>query len=91
MNDEKGKLIKTDSLFKNLYDFWTCFHASYKSISIWYHLKMHQLEMVIRRKWESTKDLLLVNVIFKKYKEKDEFFNPMKYLGEDQEKYFELL
>ena len=45
----------------------------------------------MRRKWDP-KVLLLVNIIFKKYKEKDEFFNPEKYLEEvDQEKYFELL
>ena len=48
---------------------------------------MHTLEMAIRRKWESTKYVPLVNVILKKFKEKDEYFKPMKYLGEDQEKY----
>ena len=38
------------------------------------------------------KVLPLINIIFKKYKEKDEFFNPKKYLEEvDQEKYFKLL
>ena len=47
--------------------------------------------MSMRRKWDP-KVLLLVNIIFKKYKEKDEFFNPKKYLEEvDQEKYFELI
>ena len=45
-----------------------------------------------KKKWELTKDLPLVNVILKKYKEKDKFFDLMKYLEEgDQEKYFELL
>ena len=58
-------------------NFWTCFHASYKSIFYWYYPKMHQLEMAIRRKWKLTKDLPLRNVILKKYKEKGEFFNPM--------------
>ena len=48
---------------------------------------MHTLEMAIRRKWESTKDLPLVNVILKKFKEKDKYFKPTKYLREDQEKY----
>ena len=47
--------------------------------------------MSMRRKWDP-KVLLLVNIIFKKYKEKDEFFKPEKYLEEvDQEKYFELI
>ena len=35
------------------------------------------------------KVLLLVNIIFKKYKEKDNFFNPERFLEElDREKYF---
>ena len=46
--------------------------------------------MSIRRKW--SKDLPLVNIIIKKFKEKDKFFNPERFLEElDQEKYFELL
>ena len=47
--------------------------------------------MCIRRKWNQ-KTLPLVNIIIKKYKEKDEFFNPTQFLNEfDSEKYFELL
>ena len=52
--------------------------------------KMWILEHTIRRKWNS-KVLPLVNIIFKKYEEKDQNFNPEKYLEDDQEKYFELL
>ena len=91
MDDEKGKVIKKHTLFENLYDFWTSFHDHNKSIFYWYGQKICALEMSIRRKWNS-KVLLLVNIILKKYKEKDEFFDPEKYLEEvDQEKYFELL
>ena len=44
--------------------------------------------MSIRRKW--SKDLPLVNILIKKFKEKDEFFE--RFLEEfNQEKYFELL
>ena len=64
IKDEEGKLIKTDSLFENLYDFWTCFYAKYKSIFISYHPKMALLQKTIRKKWEKTKDLPL-NVILK--------------------------
>ena len=32
MNDEEGKLSKSDSLFENLYDFWSCFHVLQNSI-----------------------------------------------------------
>ena len=47
--------------------------------------------MSIREKW-NPKILRLVNIIFKKYKEKDNFFNPERFLEElDREKYFELL
>ena len=46
--------------------------------------------MSIRRK--CSKYLPLVNIIIKKFKEKDEFFNPERFLEElDQGKYFELL
>ena len=91
MNDEEGKLIKSDSVFENLYDFWSCFHMSYKTLFIWYHPKMAQLEKAIRQKWVTTKDLPLVNIALKKFKEKGNYFNPMRYLGGDEEKYFEIL
>ena len=90
MNDERGKMIKTDSLFENLYDFCTSYHDRNKSLFYWYGHKIWKLEMSIKRK--QSKDLPLVNIIIKKFKEKDEFFNPDRFLEEfDQEKYFELL
>ena len=47
--------------------------------------------MCIRRKW-NRKTLPLVNIIIKKYKEKDEFFDPMQFLNEfNSKKYFGLL
>ena len=50
---------------------------------------MAQLEKAIRQKWVTTKDL--VNIVLNKFKEKDNYFNPMRYLGGDEEKYFEIL
>ena len=73
MDDEKGKEIKKDTLFENLYDFQTSFHDPNKSIFYWYGQKIWLLEMSIRRKWNS-EILPLVNIILKKYQEKDEFF-----------------
>ena len=32
MDDERGDRIKTDTLFENLYDFWTSYHDSDKKI-----------------------------------------------------------
>ena len=78
MNDEEGKLIKSDSLFENLYNFWSCFHMSYKTLFIWYLPEMAQLEKLIWRKWVTTKDLQLVNIVFKKFKEKDNCFNSIR-------------
>ena len=91
VDDEKRKRIKKDNLFEKIYDFWTSFHYPNKSIFYWYGQKIWTLEMSIRRKWNS-QVLPLVNIISKQYKEKDELFNPEKYLEEtDQEKYLELL
>ena len=73
IDDERGDLIKTDTLFENLYDFWTSYHDSNKSIFKWYRQKIWKFEMSIREKW-NPKILPLVNIIFKKYKEKDNFF-----------------
>ena len=90
MNDERGKMIKTDSLFENLSDFWTSYHDRNESLFYWYGHKIWKLKMSIKRKWP--KDLPLVNIIIKKFKEKDEIFNPDRFLEEvNQEKYFELL
>ena len=91
VDDEKRKRIKKDNLFEKIYDFWTSFHDPNKSIFYWYGQKIWTLEMSIGRKWNS-QVLPLVNIISKQYKEKDELFNPEKYLEEtDQEKYLELL
>ena len=91
MDDGKGREIKKDTLFENLYDFWTTLHDPNKSLLYWQRQKIWMLEMSMRRKWNS-QVLPLANIILKKYKENDQFFNPEKYLAEvDQEKYFKLL
>ena len=47
--------------------------------------------MSIRKKWNSAV-LPLANIILKKYREKDKFFNPEKFLEKlDNDKYCELL
>ena len=90
LNDKRGKLIKSDSLYINLYDYWTCFHASNSIVLFtWYHPKMALLEKNIRKKWETMKDFPFVTV-FKKIREKDKYFNPKQYLRGD-EKYYEIL
>ena len=91
MDNERGKRIKEDTLFENLYDFWTSYHDPDKKLFWWFPQKIWKLEMCIRKKWNSTA-LQLANIIFKKYREKDEFFNAEKFLEKlDNEKSFKLL
>ena len=52
---------------------------------------MWLLEETIRKKWKKHEELPLINIVFKKIKEKDIFFNPQIYLHCDHKKYFELL
>ena len=92
LNDKRGKLIKSDSLYINLYDYWTCFHASNSIVLFtWYHPKMALFQKNIRKKWETMKDFPFVNIAFKKIREKDEYFNPKQYLEGDEETYYEIL
>ena len=51
MDDERGDRIKTDTLFENLYDFWTSYHHSNKVIFKYYGQKTWKLEMSIRKKF----------------------------------------
>ena len=91
MDDERGKRIKEDTLFENLYGFWTSYHDPNKKLFWWYQQKIWKLEMSIRKIWNSIV-LPLVNIIFKKYREKDEFFNLVKFLEKfNNKKCFELL
>ena len=52
---------------------------------------MWLLELTIRKKWKKHEELPLVNVVFKRIKEKNIFSNPEIHLQGDHEKYFELL
>ena len=46
-----GKHILTDTLFINLYDYWTEFHNPQKRHLFWHSYIMWELELNIRRKW----------------------------------------
>ena len=52
---------------------------------------MMVLKLTIRKKLKKLEELPLVNIVFKKTKEKNIFLNPEIYLQGDHEKYFELL
>ena len=91
LHDERGKLIKIDKLFYNIYDFWVMQHASgFMKTFEWYNPKEAKLEKILRRKWKKMKDLPLINVVLRKIKEGDQYFNPKSCVA-DEEKYFENL
>ena len=89
--DKKGKLLKFDSLFLNIYDFWTILNEAPISMKCeeWYHPKVAKLERVLRKKWkrENVKDLPIINVLLKNIKEEKLAFDPTRYLN-DKEQYF---
>lgn len=73
LENRNGNYIKKDTLFNNLYDFWRYSHNPNKKCFWWYPYLLWRLEMNIRKKWKTCQNLPRVNIIFKKYKEKDDF------------------
>ena len=67
-----GKHIRTDTLFTNLYDYWTEFRNPQNKFLFWHSHIMWKLEMDIKRKWSP--ELPKVNIVLKKYKEEREGF-----------------
>ena len=85
LHDERGKLIKCDSLFNNICDFWVCIHATgFMKVNHCYHPKTAKLEKVLHKTWEKTKDLPIINVLLRKIREGGNAFNPKGYLGKDE-------
>ena len=60
LENGNGNYIRKDTLFNNLYDFWTRFHNPNKKCFWWYPYLLCRLEMNIRKKWR----LPRVNIIF---------------------------
>ena len=90
LNDERGKLLKSDSLFLNIYDFWVLSHAQgFMKVNRWYHPKKAKLERVLRKKREreNVKDLPIINFLLRKIMEGELVFDPTNYL-DDKEQYF---
>ena len=80
LNDEKAKSVRGESLFLNLYNYWTLLHAEFKHLYYpWYDPKAALLEKQIRKKLADNKVLPLVNVFIKKFKDKDLRFCPVTY------------
>ena len=79
--DPCGVKIKFDTLFINLYDYWTLYHHPHqeilRAIVDFDCSNMSKLERNIRRKWK--KLLPNVNIVLEKYKDADDFFKPMQF------------
>ena len=90
--NERGKLIKGDTLFHNICDFWVCIHCEgFMTCNEWNHPKTAKLEKVLRKKWEKAKDLSIISVLLRKIREGDAAFDPTDYLSKDHEQYFQIL
>ena len=91
LNDKKGKLIESDKLFLNIYDFWVLQCAFFMPCKGWYHPKITKLEIILRRKREragaKVKTLPIINVLILKMIEEDRAFDPSNYLNK-KEQYF---
>ena len=90
LNDEREKLLKSDSLFLNIYDFWVLSHAQwFMKVNRWYHPKKAKLERVLRKKKEreNIKGLPIINVLLRKVIEGELVFAPANYL-DDKKQYF---
>ena len=92
LHDKRGKLIKGNSLFNNIYGLWVCIHAArFMKVNWRYHPKTAKLEKFLRKKWEKAKVLPIINILLRKIIDGDNAFNPKYYLGKDEEQYFQIL
>ena len=94
LNDPLGKKMKFDTLFNNLFDYWTLYHHPnqqiLRNIVDFQFSSISKLKINIRRKWR--KNLPNLNIVLENYEEAADFFNPMQFLEKfHNEKYFELL
>ena len=53
LHDTRGKLIKSDRLFFNIFDYWALVHAQgYIKIEHWDEPKLAKLKKYLRKKWK---------------------------------------
>ena len=89
LHDEEGKLMKGNSLFLNVYNFWSLLRCVFMLDT--YENKVVKLEKLIRKNWKATIDLPVIKVLIRRINEGDEAFNPTEYLEADQEQFFKNL
>ena len=81
LHDKEKKRMKEDSLFLNIYDFWSLHRSSFMRSEFSFEPKLARLELNIIKKWKKTNELSIVNVFIRKVKKGDSIFNPEKYLN----------
>ena len=64
LTDIEGRHIKEDTLFLNIYDYWTNFHNPNKIYFCWNDEPLSKLERGIQRKWK--KHFPVVDILFEK-------------------------
>ena len=74
LHDGKEKLMKGNSLFSNVYKFWSFLRCGFMTDT--YENKVVKLEKLIRKNWKATIDLPVIKVLIRKINEGDEAFNP---------------
>ena len=91
LDDKREKLIRSDRLFFNIYDYWTIVHAEgVKKIERWYYPKLDNLEKYLTKKWKQesvAKRLPIINVLLRNIKQGELVYDPTRYL-EDEEQHF---
>ena len=59
LNDKKGKLLKNDELFLNIFDFCTLYYVpGNMTLRCWYCPKLTKLEKILRKKWKQNEKKL---------------------------------
>ena len=88
--DINGSHVKDDTLFLNIYDYWTGFHNEDRIYFWWSSSLLSKLEWHIRKNWKAC--LPGINIAFEIINTKDNRFEPRNVLNNhDTEKFFELL
>ena len=91
LHHTRGKLIKTNRVFFNIFDYWLLVHVpGHIKFERWYFPQLALLKKYLRKKWKREdvcKILPIINVFFRKADEGELAFDPSQHL-EDKEQHF---
>ena len=89
LHDEGSEKLWVNDLFLNIYDFWCIRQLVYLLKD--YRTKNSLLKRIIRKKLRENKELPPYKVLLRMCANREEQFNPIKYLHGDWEDYFHIL